>query len=123
MKISKAFIFIFSLLSGIVSFPAGAQVTSMPANLAGNIVVRGPGGASCGMYLSSPPANRGLFAAWVQGYLTAYNQYLMGSGDIAGGMSNEQIFQGIDNYCRLYPQDSFETAMSKLIVTFKGAMR
>lgn len=102
----------------VLSLPVAAQVlTTAPAPT----TVRGPGGAACSLFISSPPLDKNLFIAWTQGYLSAYNQLSSTGKDIAKGMPNDQITQGLDNFCRAYPQESFQNAVVKLVEMFQNS--
>jgi len=99
------------------SLSASAQVlTTAPMST----TVRGPGGAACSLFTASPPLDKNLFVAWTQGYLSAFNQLSRTGKDIAKGLPNDQITQGLDNYCRSYPQDSFQNAVVKLVEMFQN---
>jgi hypothetical protein len=56
--------------------------------------------------------NRG----WVIGYLTGFNAYGRGSGNVSLGTDAEGLFAWITNYCQQYPLKTLENAAEALII-------
>ena len=95
-------------------------------------LVRGDGKVSCGAWTKAqahrPPIGAdGLmpvtFAdmdlasqmSWVSGFLTAFDYYGSGSGDVANGIDANGILVWIDNYCSADPLDNIVTATVALV--------
>src|SRR5262245_16180541 len=80
-------------------------------------MVTGVGQFSCGHWLQNKPTRSiGPYASsynlpaaldeqWVLGFLSAFNYYGNGSGDVHHGTDNEGVYAWIDNYCATHPMD------------------
>jgi len=53
--------------------------------------------------------------AWVQGFVTSYNLYGIGSDDVARATDVSGRNGWIDNYCRDHPLDTIAAAAIKLV--------
>jgi hypothetical protein len=95
-------------------------------------VVRGDGQASCGAWTKAQAHRphigvdnklRVTFAdmdlasqtAWVSGFLSAFDYYGNGSGNVGNDIDANGILAWIDNYCVAHPLDSIATATIALV--------
>ncbi len=81
--------------------------------------ILGPGAAPCGTWTSQRQLPDQALAlsnqTWVLGYITAYNEYLATSGNVAAGTDSDGIAAWIDTYCAAHPQDDLAHAARALI--------
>jgi hypothetical protein len=63
------------------------------------------------------PANipAAMDTQWVLGFLTAFNFYGNGSGNITNGTDANGVFAWIDTYCAAHPLDQISTATVALV--------
>jgi hypothetical protein len=54
-------------------------------------------------------------AAWVLGYLSAYNAFVAGDGDISGTADANAVLGWMDNHCGAHPLETIEEATQALI--------
>ena len=104
---------------------AGLSLTSSPGQGAdgqGNFAVKGSGSATCQSYFtareSRDPAYL-AFRSWINGYLTAYNQLVQGTYDIADGTDLEQMAAQLDQFCRQNPTQNFVTAVTAMTTVYR----
>jgi len=85
--------------------------------------VLGQGNVSCDAWLNDRRGNDAQAssrAAWILGYVTAFNQY--GSkpeGDVSGGMSAGEIMVWIDDHCGQHPDDNLYRASAAFVDEFR----
>ena len=53
--------------------------------------------------------------AWVSGFLTAFDYYGSGSGNVGGNTDENGLLAWIDNYCATHPLDNIAAATIALI--------
>ena len=104
-----------------------ASAAEEPQRAAGGYKVLGGGVlVRCGTFVSEmdkgPAADLVLgitVIAWVQGYLTAYNETLAKSpevaGDLANGMSEPEVINLVADYCSSHPDDLIATAAREVV--------
>lgn len=87
------------------------------------MAVYGEGITSCGSYVESKnnETQRYIYLAWLNGYLSAYNQYqssklkkFNGSHDVKRGLDPQALMLWLENYCRENPLDTFIRAVIML---------
>jgi hypothetical protein len=95
--------------------------------------VTGVGQFSCGHWLENKPTRPiGEYASadnilgvmdtqWVLGFLSAFNRYGDGSGNVMQGTDNSGIYAWIDNYCAAHPLDSIVKAAMALVEERKAS--
>lgn len=100
-----------------ISFAVGKEKPFTP------MAVYGEGTASCGSYVESKndEIQRYIYLVWLNGYLTAFNQYqssklkiFNGSHDIKKGLDSPALMLWLENYCRENPLDTFVRAVMML---------
>jgi hypothetical protein len=85
--------------------------------------VLGQGNVSCDAWLNDRRGNHAEAssrAAWILGYVTAFNQY--GSkpeGDVSGGMGTEGLMAWIDDHCGRRPDDNLYKASASFVDSFR----
>jgi hypothetical protein len=67
------------------------------------------------MSLSSADIGLASQAAWVSGFLSAFDYYASESGNVGNGIDGNGILVWIDNYCAAHPLDSIATATIALV--------
>ena len=70
---------------------------------------------STGPYATSYNMPAALNEQWVLGFLSAFNFYGNGSGNITNGIDNNGVFAWIDKYCAEHPLDTITRAMVALV--------
>lgn len=92
-----------------------------PGNAAdskGAYAIDGGGGAPCKAFTDSRKADNknaaGLFAGWVDGYLSAANQNSPDTFDLTPWQTTDLLLVLLGRYCDSYPEDSFEIAVNNL---------
>jgi hypothetical protein len=87
------------------------------------------GNLSCGNYLShrQSEADGDLISdamfAWLMGYLTAYNDYGPGDGNITGNTDSSGVQAWLDSYCQAHPLDRLVAAAQALVAELKSRKR
>ena len=87
------------------------------------------GGGTCGAYIAhsrSQPGgdtNSHALILWVQGYLTAYINFVAPDGDITAGTDYEGVTLWVDNYCQAHPLDGLADAAAALVLELKARKR
>jgi hypothetical protein len=83
----------------------------------GNFALDGGGGALCKAFVesvkSSSPESM-LFAGWIDGYFTAFNQFNKDLYDVTPWQSNELLRAMLAEYCRKNPDHLFAWAVVSL---------
>jgi hypothetical protein len=84
----------------------------------GRFTILGEGSTSCGTWLQQRRSGHWLtLAAWVLGYLTAYNQMVWkGGSNIAAGTDTDGIEAWLDGYCIRHTLDNISTATEALTI-------
>ena len=84
----------------------------------GIYIVKGAGSTGCDRYVSDVESNEYMFLlgfSWVQGYLTAYNNFVFDGQDLASGVDSVSVRRWLDNHCRDYPDDDLAGATNALV--------
>jgi hypothetical protein len=79
----------------------------------------GQASISCGTWMADKrsPALATTDNAWVLGFISAFNLYMLNvDDDVAHGTDNKGLLSWIDTYCVAHPLDSLESATSSLII-------
>jgi len=101
---------LLALLAGTA--PAGA------ADSAGNYAIWGAGARSCHQFrrAGDDAASLAPFRDFLMGYLTAYNTLAPQTYNALGKQSLEDALGWIGEYCATHQIDSFERAVTQLVV-------
>ncbi len=84
----------------------------------GSYVVHGTGQSPCSEWsVDRMVAGSGAWQLqqWVLGYMTAYNELIRGSADIAGEAGAEGVFAWLDDYCGGAPATTLSVAVQDFI--------
>ena len=84
----------------------------------GIYIVKGAGSTSCDRYISEVQSNEQMFLlgfSWVQGYLTAYNNFVFDGQDVASGIDSASVRSWLDSHCRNRPGDDLAGAANALV--------
>ncbi len=110
------------LLVGLVIALSAAASPGQAADRNGNFGVKGFGLQDCESYVV---AKSGLlpryfvFRSWLNGYLSAYNQLMPSTYDIAGPAELEALTAWLDTYCKERPRHNFVMAVTALNATLQ----
>ena len=88
------------------------------ADDAGSFVTYGLGNRSCSEWIefrARNDPNTVNMAAWILGFISAYNKYLYKGINVAGVLDAEEIHALIDKNCKNRPRDSLWFATNALI--------
>jgi hypothetical protein len=113
MRAIKALILVFGL--SITTTMAGADEHP------GAVLVLDAGESSCGSWTSTSKRNNYQDEAWLFGFITAYNMYIMKTS-ITGATDKQGLAGWVDNYCRTHPLNSIFDAAVELIEELKRRM-
>lgn len=103
MQFSVRFIIIFTFVSGSLGFFQGAAA----ADGNGQYSVRGAGAVSCEVFREARDSQSPLYhiiAGWIDGYITARNQFVDDTYDTASFESMELITALLDEFCTKQPE-------------------
>ena len=84
----------------------------------GIYIVKGAGSTTCNRYVSDGKSNEQMFLlgfSWVQGYLTAYNNFVFDGQDLASGIGSATVRRWLDDHCRNQPDDDLAGAANALV--------
>lgn len=88
------------------------------ADAKGAYAIDGGGGATCKAFTDSRKADdtraAGLFAGWVDGYLSAANQNSPDTFDLTPWQTTDLLLVLLGRYCESYPEDRFEIAVNTM---------
>ena len=77
---------------------------------------------NCDSYIESLDAclsghcyKQNIFNAWLNGYITAYNTYVVDTFNIMGGRDSASLNYWLAMYCKKNPRSAFDTAVEKLM--------
>ena len=104
----RIWVFLLSLL------PAAA----LGADAQALFSVKSVGTATCQRFVEArgkADKEYALFAGYVGGYLSAYNQFTPGVFDVMPWQTMETLAAMLDNYCRRHGQSNFAVAVTQLI--------
>jgi hypothetical protein len=100
---------------------AGSLLLVLTAKVAAQgLGVLGQGNVSCSSWHENHTTSNDARAAWILGYITAFNQY--GSSkpsDLTQGTTTEEMMVFINNYCRNHPTDNLYRASAALVDQFR----
>lgn len=81
-----------------------------------------PGNDSCADWTqnrTNPDRKQQVLEGWVLGFVTGYNVYGPGSGNVAPGVTSTALIGWVDQHCVAYPLDSVLEASLKLVIELK----
>ena len=90
---------------------------ALAADRNGEFSSRGLGIITCQRYLEEKAGNTEnypFFRSWLNGYLSAYNQFRPETFDISAGAPIEQLIAAVEQICEADPQRPFWAAASRL---------
>lgn len=99
---------------------SGASLTqgTLAADANGQFAVRGAGLITCEIYNHERKAQSEVYlitAAWVDGYITATNQYLSDTYDVMSFETTELLAAFLDEHCSEHPRDRVFPVIKSLI--------
>jgi hypothetical protein len=92
------------LLGGLIC-PAQAQT----------YVSVGYGGIGCALWTTRKPIEGRAYEAWLYGYLSSYNAYVFKGPNVIDGVSEEQLRDWLDAFCKKSPDSNLDSAVRALI--------
>jgi hypothetical protein len=115
----RALILAISLLTAIgMGAGMGAGGGARAADPDGYYTIQGVGIETCEAWLGERLEDGAIAwykQQWVLGYLTAFNRWAHDKEDIAAGLTSEQLFEWVDNYCQLNTRQTLALATEALI--------
>ncbi len=99
-----------------------ASANGRAANKDGYYTIQGVGIESCEVWLAERQAagpTAWYHQQWVLGYLTAFNRWVHNQSDVAEGLTNDQIFKWMDEYCHRNPRQSLSLATEAVVWALK----
>jgi hypothetical protein len=78
-------------------------------SFAKHFVVLGSGNTGCSSWTRErnlAAGNWGGMGGWIDGYLSAVNEFVWPSANISEGKSTDQLFSFVDKFCRMHPQNT-----------------
>ena len=108
----------------ILAFVLFVDPIARAADDAGSFVAYGLGNKTCSEWIESRARNDTdsvRMAAWIQGFISAYNKYFHNGINVAGEMDDDEIFAAIDKHCMMRPFDSVSLATNALIERLSDA--
>jgi hypothetical protein len=91
-----------------------------PSPTKDNIIYVGNGGHSCGQWIEDRHNHLSLESlvdqSWVVGYLSAYNEWGPGNGDVSSHTDTPGMVAWIDNYCAGHPVEVLGDVTSRLML-------
>ena len=88
------------------------------ADSAGKFSIRGAGLLSCKAYLEERAARSDLYfliGGWLDGYITARNQFQPSTYDVTTFESSELLLLIMENHCKGHPQDGLFAVVNSLL--------
>ncbi|MDU0353883.1 HdeA/HdeB family chaperone [Paraglaciecola aquimarina] len=110
MKFTKKYLALLTM-AGITT-----HVLALDKN--GQYAIKGVGNASCQQFVKvtrNDEPQKFLFAGWLNGYMTAHNQHLKDSFDIASWENVETLGNYLIGHCEKNPQLSFFQASTQML--------
>jgi hypothetical protein len=105
-----------------IAFIACAALLLATPTRAAPYLVRGEGNSSCGSWVEARKSEMAWLpmAAWMQGYITAYNEHVWTkSSDVAGGADADGVAAWLDTFCQQNPLLNLNSAADVLILEHK----
>jgi hypothetical protein len=84
----------------------------------GNFAIKGAGITSCAQYTQALEAESRelyLFAGWIDGYLSAVNQFQEETFDVAPWQTTELLARLLGEYCQRNPEAQFMLAVTQML--------
>lgn len=105
------------LILSLTAFPVAA-IAAPPRHH--GVMVLGEGTLSCGRWMADRKTYDMWLAdmAWVEGFLTGYNDFVPGAGNITAGTDVAGMEAFIDGYCANHPLNSLANSAEALIAAF-----
>ena len=98
---------------------------ALAADAEGSFAVDGIGSKTCQHFLAEREQNSNfyfMYGGWLDGYMTAINQYTVGAFDITPWETTDLLMALIDNHCRSKPEEQFIAVAIALARNLGGDM-
>lgn len=96
------------------------SLSAFSADKEGKYAVKGAGKRTCSNFtqaVESKSTDYYLFGGWLEGYLSAYNQFQPQNFDITPWQTTELMLTLLTQHCKTNPETKFLTAVNSLIKT------
>ncbi len=103
-----------ALALALASMVATAAPVALAADRDGNFKIRGLGNRTCAQLLedrAEDPARGVAYAAWMNGYFTAVNQYVKNTYDLTPDLDAELLGRLVVRFCTGYPEETVWAAV------------
>jgi hypothetical protein len=108
------------LAVGVVLGAIMVCAPSIASDRAGTYVAVGPGFSSCGAWLQSGVDFRFEYVSWVEGFVSAYNEFVWGGKNIMDSTDSAGMEAWLNSYCAAHPVDSVAQAANAFIEEMKA---
>ena len=105
-----------AMICALTAFGASA------ADRGGQFAIEGAGLGTCDAFVKSRAAKNNayfVFVGWMDGYLTAVNQYSPDTFDITPWESTDLLAALIDRHCKNSPQDNFFRVANSIVIELR----
>jgi hypothetical protein len=87
-----------------------------------DVSIVGAGYASCGKWSAQPKSSVGYLEQqeWLWGYVSGFNYFVQGNGNVGGGTDGYGMSAWVDGYCAKHPLETVFQAANALIVQLAG---
>lgn len=95
------------------------SASASSSDAADHFMTLGVGTKSCGAWTDAREYDHhseNIYSAWIEGYITAFNEFKWPSGDVSSGTDFDGIEAWMDNYCSSHPLDDLAAAAGGLVV-------
>ncbi len=113
---------------GLIALATGALIPGQSVahpDSSGHYQIVGYGTESCGTWVEErrdPSKSWSVLAdkGWISGFLSAYNVFGPGSGNVRRDTDSDGTSAWIDNYCLAHPLESLSDAVQALVSTLES---
>jgi hypothetical protein len=75
----------------------------------------GYGGVSCALWTTRKAIEGRAYEAWLYGYISSYNAYVFKGPNVIEGITEGQLRDWFDAFCKKSPEASLDSAVRSLI--------
>ena len=105
-------------LLGVLILFGGVVAQANALDAKGDFAIKGAGGRTCTTFSESAKKRNTdyfLFAGWVEGYVSATNQYAKETYDITPWQTTEFLWAALGQYCKKKPKQPFVVAVTGML--------
>lgn len=105
-------------LLGAFLLAANCATQALAADAKGDFAIDGGGGRQCSAFTEAAKKRNTdyfLYAGWVEGYISATNQYAKDTYDITPWQTTELLLAALGQYCAKNPKQPFVVAVNSML--------